>query len=41
MKPGRIAASAVAAVAGPGPIACGPAAAKQVTPYFERPIVWG
>jgi len=41
MKPGRIAAWAVDAVAGPGLAACGPAAANQVTPYFERPIVWG
>jgi len=31
MKPGRIAAWAVDAVAGPGLAACGPAAANQVT----------
>jgi hypothetical protein len=41
MKPGPIAAWAVAAVAGPGLAPCGPAAANQVTPYYERPIVWG
>jgi uncharacterized lipoprotein len=48
MKPGRIAAWVVAAIAVPGLAACGvssssdgPAAANEVTAYFDHPIVWG
>ena len=37
MKPGRITAWAIQKVQWDS----GPSAANQVTPYFERPIVWG
>ena len=38
MKPGRIAAWAITAVAVPGP---GRGRGEQGDPYFDRPIVWG
>ena len=40
MKPGRIAAWAITAVAVPGP-GHGRGRGEQGDPYFDRPIVWG